>query len=354
MVIATVIEEYVVTKRNIEVPQRTHIELAVLANVHIDTEEETGIDIHRELLIEIPIDEALHHHIRTIRLDIALFEVIFGAVDIVACVVELLATLLRFGIFQHKIKLCKVAREEDVAIGLLGAVVDFEHITVGHTILIDLDLLAEVVVAHMLAIEHQLNRLTALFPTEGGVLLRHKEGQIGTHHRLIIPTCQQHPTLVFGHTEHFGLLAELDGVWLLIVIPRGVATTLNLGISLVKYGVTIAIINHHLGGNPRIFILDCLILLGVDHHNGQTRQSLIANLKFDGYGRRSTIRGNAIHNGLREIDSRLATDLRLCLRHHSTTIGNGEGRDQSRAIDIIGYLTTENSVCTNREIQISL
>ena len=291
-------------------------------------------------------------HIRTILFGITLAEILLGFVDVVLCVVVLGSTLLGLGIFQHEIELRDVTNEEDVAIGLLGAVVDFEHIAVGHAILIDLDLFAEVVVTQMFAIEHQLNRLTTLLPAEGGVLLRHKEGQIGTHHRLIVPACQQHPTLVFGHTEHFGLLAELDCVGFLGVAPRGIATTLDLGVSLSKECITIAVVDHHLGRNPRIFILDCLVILSIDHHNGQTRQTLITDFEFDRYGRCLAIQSDTIYKGLREINSSFATDLRLSLCHHTTAFGNGEGRNQRRTIDIIGNLATEHAIAIDSEGQI--
>ena len=157
---------------------------------------------------------------------------------------------------------------------------------------------------------------------------------------------------MLGHTEHLGLLAELDCVGFLGVAPRGVTATLNLGISFGEEGVALAVINNHFSGDPRIFILDCLILLGVDHHNGQTRQSLITNIELDGYGSSFAIHRNAIHNGLREIDSSLATDLSLRLSHHKAAIGCSEGRDQRCAIDKIGHLATEHAIAINREVQV--
>ena len=202
----------------------------------------------------------------------------------------------------------------------------------------------------MLAIEHQLNRLTTLLPAEGGILLRHKEGQLGAHHRLVVPTCQQHPSLMLGHTEHLCLRAKLNGVGLLGVAPRCVTATLNLGLSLGKQDITLTVVNHHLGGYPSVFILNCLIVLGVNHHNGQTRKTLITDIELNGNGYGLAIRrGNAINNRLAEIHRRLATDLRLALSHYATTRRNGKGRYQLLAIDIIWNLAAKHAVLARRK-----
>ena len=98
------------------------------------------------------------------------------------------------------------------SLGLLRELV-IAYICDIHTILVNLNLLAEVVVTNMNTIEYELHGLAMRCPCVG--LVGKIEGEVVTQHSAVEPVGKEHPTLMLGHAQNLSLAIELDSVRLL-------------------------------------------------------------------------------------------------------------------------------------------
>ena len=93
-----------------------------------------------------------------------------------------------------------------------------------HSVLVHLYLFTQIVVAHMLAIQHHLYELSSWSPRQAGFLC-HSKCHMVSKHRPVHPVGQEHPALVFRHTQYGGLAVQFQRIGFLGVAPGGIATS---------------------------------------------------------------------------------------------------------------------------------
>ena len=213
-----------------------------------------------------------------------------------------------------------------------------EAVLYGQTVLVYLYLLAQEVVAHMHAVEHQLHALAVRLPGQAGCvraaesrahLVGDVEGHAVAHQRAVYPVGQQAPALVLLHSENFRLRFQLDGKGFLGEVSRGVSAQAEAAVHLRQRDVTVLVDGDAVGrvefgilGGHR-HVEERLRAVGAagHHHHGEAR-----------VGHRHHIvaahasRCHRIGHGRPEILRAHAAGLLRTVHRHSGSFGHGEGR----------------------------
>ena len=213
-----------------------------------------------------------------------------------------------------------------------------ETVLYGQTVLVYLYLLAQEVVAHMHAVEHQLHALAVRLPRQAGRvraaeslahLVGDVEGHAVAHQRAVYPVGQQAPALVLLHSEDFRLRCQLDGKGLLGEVARRVSAQAEAAVHFRQRSDAVLVDGDAvglgevgtLGGHRHVEELHRAAGVAGHHHHGKAR-----------VGHRHHIvaahasRCHRIGHGRPEILRAHAAGLLRTVHRHSGSFGHGEGR----------------------------
>ena len=144
------------------------------------------------------------------------------------------------------------------------------HLLDGHALGCDLDVLDQVVVADVGAVEHQLHELAARGPVKivlvvvRGQAAAQLEGYVVAHTRAVHRIGQQIPAFVLGHAQQVGLGVQLEGVGLLVeVLPGRVAAAADGGRAEVRHR-PVGCLQVGVGLDPGHLVHDGCVIVSID------------------------------------------------------------------------------------------
>ena len=164
----------------------------------------------------------------------------------------------------------RVQFQEPAAGDLLRVGLHRVHLFDVDALLVDLDLLAQIVVALVLAVEDQFHELAADRVGESGVAGKPERGVV-PQDGAVLPVGEEDPALVAGHAQDFVFLLQPEGVRLLGISPGGVAAALDFHRPLVIHGAVRLFNPERRPVHPYRLAGDGLLSRRFDPDDGQSR-----------------------------------------------------------------------------------